>query len=284
MRTSLEIVPHSTAELDAAIALIARALSADRHRQRTRSCELRAAQHRRGASHPRQDRASDSAFAFVRFRCNVVAPRHCSRRSSHAPSTRSSSSPATGRDGEWLRTDRADSLLAITRARLSVYAALDPHRYRDDAALARNIGAEARGGRMRILHATAVRSARLDRCSASLGDTTTFWGLSPVVSDRSQRYWQQVNRVRFPSEFVPTLNWNQSFALRFLSEIADRGGNAYLMPIKVDIERYLRRSQRALHSFEASSAIRRANRLRQRRQSATRRTRAFATDRPVPRL
>jgi hypothetical protein len=125
---------------------------------------------------------------------------------------------------------------------LSVYAALDPHRYRDDAALERNV-AQKRAAGVRGFFTQPLFDLRdIDRCAAVLDDTTTFWGLSPVVSDRSQRYWQQVNRVQFPSEFVPTLHWNQSFALRFLSEIADRGGNAYLMPIKVDIERYLARS------------------------------------------
>ncbi len=73
-----------------------------------------------------------------------------------------------------------------------------------------------------------------------LRDTTTFWGLSPVVSPiAASAIGKRVNGVRFPAEFVPTLHWNQSFALRFLSEIADRGDNAYLMPIKVDIESYL---------------------------------------------
>ena len=127
-----------------------------------------------------------------------------------------------------------------TRARsLSVYAALDPHRYARRRALARNVAQKREAGACGFFTQPLFDLHDIDRCAASLGDATTFWGLSPVVSDRSQRYWQQVNRVRFPSEFVPTLNWNQSFALRFLSEIADRGGNAYLMPIKVDIERYL---------------------------------------------
>jgi methylenetetrahydrofolate reductase (NADPH) len=69
--------------------------------------------------------------------------------------------------------------------------------------------------------------------------TTTFWGSSPVVSPKSQRYWEAVNGVWFPGGFSPALKWNHAFALRFLSEVADRGDNAYLMPIKVDIERYL---------------------------------------------
>jgi methylenetetrahydrofolate reductase (NADPH) len=106
-------------------------------------------------------------------------------------------------------------------------------------ALQRNVAQKRAAGASGFFTQPLFDLRDVDRCAALLDDTTTFWGLSPVVSDRSQRYWQQVNRVQFPSEFVPTLHWNQRFALRFLSEIADRGGNAYLMPIKVDIERYL---------------------------------------------
>ena len=122
---------------------------------------------------------------------------------------------------------------------LSIYAALDPHRYRDDAALAANIGQKREAGVTGFFTQPLFDLNDLDRCAPLLADAPTFWGLSPVVSDRSRQYWQRVNGVRFPSGFAPTLHWNQTFALRFLSEIADRGGNAYLMPIKVDIERYL---------------------------------------------
>jgi methylenetetrahydrofolate reductase (NADPH) len=129
--------------------------------------------------------------------------------------------------------------LAVHAPRLSVYAALDPHRYRDDGALADNVEQKRNAGVTGFFTQPLFDLNDLDRCAPLLVDTPTFWGLSPVVSDRSQRYWQQVNGVRFPSGFAPTLQWNQTFALRFLSEIANRGGNAYLMPIKVDIQRYL---------------------------------------------
>ena len=239
MRTSLEIVPRSLAELDAAISLIA----ARYPRIDTVNVPDR----------PNCDLRSTDAAHHIRGRIAHRIPhlRACDFDESSAPLLIEA---LTGREidevivvagdkaarGERLRTDSLDSLYRDSRR--------EPVRLRGarPASVSRRFGAdsqrsaEARSRRMRILHTTAVRPARHRPLFGQLlGDATTFWGLSPVVSDRSQRYWQQVNSVRFPSEFVPTLNWNQRFALRFLSEIADRGGNAYLMPIKVDIERYL---------------------------------------------
>jgi methylenetetrahydrofolate reductase (NADPH) len=129
--------------------------------------------------------------------------------------------------------------LAAHAPGMSIYAALDPHRYRDDATLFDNIEQKRSAGATGFFTQPLFDLRDLDRCAPLLGGATTFWGLSPVVSDRSQRYWQRVNGVQFPTGFVPTLTWNQAFALRMLSEIAERGGNAYLMPIKVDVERYL---------------------------------------------
>ena len=122
---------------------------------------------------------------------------------------------------------------------MTVYAALDPYRYRNDSALARNVDDKLRAGARGFFTQPLFDLRDLERCAPHVRGTTTFWGLSPVVSPRSQRYWEDVNGVWFPSGFMPTLKWNHAFALRFLSEVADRGDNAYLMPIKVDIESYL---------------------------------------------
>lgn len=122
---------------------------------------------------------------------------------------------------------------------VAVYAALDPYRYREGAVLARNVEDKLRAGACGFFTQPLFDLRDLERCAPVVRGTTTFWGLSPVVTPRSQRYWEDVNGVWFPSGFTPTLKWNHAFALRFLSEVADRGDNAYLMPIKVDIESYL---------------------------------------------
>lgn len=238
MRTSLEIVPRSPAELDAAIALIAaRYPRIDTVNIPDRpNCELR----------------STDAVDHIRGRIAHRIPhlRACDFNESLA--TRMIETLAARGIDEVIVVagDRADQasgfepaamirFLTTHAPNLSVYAALDPHRYRDDASLERNVEQKRASGACGFFTQPLFDLRDVERCAELLGETTTFWGLSPVVSERSQRYWQRVNGVEFPSEFLPTLHWNQSFALRFLSEIADRGGNAYLMPIKVDIERYL---------------------------------------------
>ncbi len=238
MRTSLEIVPHSTADLDTAIALIrARYPRIDTVNVPDRpNCDLRstdAVHHIRGRIAHRIPhlRSCDFDDGSVAALLEVLVAREIDEVIVVA--------------GDKAEAAKGFEPTALIRAltshapRLSVYAALDPHRYSDDAALALNIAQKREAGACGFFTQPLFDLRDIDRCSMSLGDATVFWGLSPVITDRSQRYWQHVNRVRFPSEFVPTLTWNQSFALRFLSEIADRGGNAYLMPIKVDIERYL---------------------------------------------
>ena len=240
MRTSLEIVPRSAAELNAAVDLIA-------------------------TRYPRIDTVNVPDLATCEMR-SVDAVDHIRDRVAHRiphlracdfdePSAieliaqldtrgidevivvagdRRGDAPRAGFEpGSMIR------FLAAHAPQTSIYAALDPHRYRDDAALAGNIEQKREAGVTGFFTQPLFDLRDLDRCAPLLADAPTFWGLSPVVSDRSRRYWQQVNGVRFPSGFAPTLQWNQTFALRFLSEIADRGGNAYLMPIKVDIERYL---------------------------------------------
>ena len=39
-----------------------------------------------------------------------------------------------------------------------------------------------------------------------------YWGVSPVLSERSVSYWRNKNNVIFPKDFEPTLEWNIEFA------------------------------------------------------------------------
>lgn len=123
--------------------------------------------------------------------------------------------------------------------RLTCYAALDSHRFRDAKALATNIATKRAAGAAGFFTQPLFSIADVARVAPATADATVFWGLSPVVSPASRRYWERVNRVEFPADFEPTLKWNQQFALHFLSDVAARGDNAYLMPIKVDLTSYL---------------------------------------------
>lgn len=66
-----------------------------------------------------------------------------------------------------------------------------------------------------------------------------YWGVSPVMSARSQSYWERKNHVVFPHAFEPTLDWSVAFAREVMDFAEREGNNVYLMPIKTNLEAYL---------------------------------------------
>lgn len=66
-----------------------------------------------------------------------------------------------------------------------------------------------------------------------------YWGISPVLSERSVSYWQIKNNVIFPKNFEPTLEWNIEFARKVIAFAKKHNHNVYLMPIKAKIMPYL---------------------------------------------
>ena len=70
-------------------------------------------------------------------------------------------------------------------------------------------------------------------------DCTIFWGVSPVLTENSQNYWENKNNAIFPPDFEPTLEWNRAFAKRALQFAEAHGDNVYFMPIRTDIVAYL---------------------------------------------
>ena len=66
-----------------------------------------------------------------------------------------------------------------------------------------------------------------------------YWGVSPVLTENSQNYWENKNNAIFPPDFQPTLAWNRDFARKALQFARATGGNVYFMPIRTDIVKYL---------------------------------------------
>lgn len=66
-----------------------------------------------------------------------------------------------------------------------------------------------------------------------------YWGVSPVMSARSQSYWERKNNVVFPHAFEPTLKWSVDFAKKVMAYAEREKANVYLMPIKTNLEAYL---------------------------------------------
>lgn len=76
--------------------------------------------------------------------------------------------------------------------------------------------------------------------SDALEDTDVFWGVSPVLGERSQNYWETKNNVVFPKSFKPEMQWNVNFAKQVLDYLKEKDSNIYFMPIKINLEKYLK--------------------------------------------
>ena len=66
-----------------------------------------------------------------------------------------------------------------------------------------------------------------------------FWGVCPVTSARSRDYWENLNNAIFPPDFDQSLDWNRRLAGQMLEFCRQAGGNAYFMPIRIDLVEYL---------------------------------------------
>lgn len=66
-----------------------------------------------------------------------------------------------------------------------------------------------------------------------------FFGVSPVTSIKSKSYWENRNRVVFPSDFDLSLDWNVNFARNVLDYVKEKDLNVYFMPITISVKEYL---------------------------------------------
>jgi methylenetetrahydrofolate reductase (NADPH) len=119
-----------------------------------------------------------------------------------------------------------------------VYAGFDPYRlgFRDELmAVRRKLDAGADG-----FFTQPVFDLRLmEICAEMLQGQNIYWGIAPVLGERSRAYWETTNQVVFPAGFAPTLAWNREFAAKAVRAIRDFDGNVYFMPIRVDLPAYL---------------------------------------------
>ena len=121
---------------------------------------------------------------------------------------------------------------------LRVYAAFDPYRLglRDELiGVMRKLDAGADGFFTQPLFDVRL----MEICMDMLEGQNVYWGVAPVLGARAKAYWETTNRVVFPRDFAPEMAWNRDFARAALKLIRARGGNAYLMPIRVDLAGYL---------------------------------------------
>ncbi|CAM4246669.1 methylenetetrahydrofolate reductase [Paenibacillus alkaliterrae] len=122
---------------------------------------------------------------------------------------------------------------------IKVYSALDPYRgsIRDEYEYVQRKLAAGTDG----FFTQPYFDLRLMELYADmLEGTEIFWGVSPVVSDKSRRYWETRNNVVFPKDFKPTLDWNIEFSRQALTFTEQSKSNIYFMPIKVDLSAYFK--------------------------------------------
>ncbi|MEE8657627.1 Methylenetetrahydrofolate reductase [Acetobacteraceae bacterium EV16G] len=121
---------------------------------------------------------------------------------------------------------------------LKVYAAFDPYRrapYQELEAVKRKIDAGAVGFFTQPLFDLPA----LELCARWLEGQTVFWGVSPVVSEKSRAYWENVNHVVFARDFDASLSANIAFAQKMLDFVIREKSNIYFMPLRIDLDAYL---------------------------------------------
>jgi methylenetetrahydrofolate reductase (NADPH) len=65
-----------------------------------------------------------------------------------------------------------------------------------------------------------------------------FIGISPVVTEKSRLYWENVNQVLFDKTFSCSYEWNIDFINKVFDETKFK--HLYFMPIGVDLEKYFK--------------------------------------------
>ena len=122
---------------------------------------------------------------------------------------------------------------------ITVYAAFDPYRNNIRYEL-EYLQQKAEAGATGFFSQPFFDLRLLDIYSEYLEGRDVYWGISPVTGEGSKLYWETRNRAVFPKSFAPTLDWNVRFGQEVMNFCQKNGFNLYLMPINIDIEKYLR--------------------------------------------
>ena len=119
-----------------------------------------------------------------------------------------------------------------------IYGALDPYRQGFQAEIEYALQ-KLEAGASGLFTQPFFDLRLLDIYSELLSGVQIFWGFTSITSKRSMRYWRARNRAIFPVDFQPNLEWSREFASEAFSLLQSRNGNAYFMPIGVEVADYL---------------------------------------------
>ncbi len=139
--------------------------------------------------------------------------------------------------------ERHDSLslmrfLSETRPSINVYGAIDPYRqsFANEVAYAQQ---KKEAGAIGFFTQPFFDLRLMEIYADLLPDGDFFWGVAPVLTENSKRYWIKRNHAFFPPDFDCTLQWNRDFARDALAFARQRNHHIYFMPILADVVSYL---------------------------------------------
>lgn len=132
-------------------------------------------------------------------------------------------------------------LIAFVKQRfphIRVYAGVDPYRSGPRAELGylkrkREAGADA------FFTQPFFCLHLLDAYISMLSSFDVFWGISPVLSEKSRGYWEATNQAVFAADYQHTMEYNQSFARSFIDRLSGDRSHVYFMPIRTNTAMYL---------------------------------------------
>jgi methylenetetrahydrofolate reductase (NADPH) len=122
---------------------------------------------------------------------------------------------------------------------LSIYAGFDPYRTNIRYEI-QYLQDKAQAGAIGFFSQPFFDLRLLEIYSEYLEGYDVYWGVSPVTTESAKLYWETRNRAIFPKTFTPSLDWNVNFAKKVLTFCEKSNFNMYLMPINIDLKKYLR--------------------------------------------
>ncbi len=130
------------------------------------------------------------------------------------------------------------STIKKTYPKLNVYAAIDPYRQSFDDEC-RYIDQKIQSGADGFFTQPFFTMTEAVKYCDYLQDVPVFLGSSPVLTEQSKQYWEKVNKVEFDSQFSLEFDDNMTLAKELYQVSLSYRQHFYLMPIKVDLTRYL---------------------------------------------
>ncbi len=150
--------------------------------------------------------------------------------------------PPDGLKRNYSNTNVIDLIRAVRRRfpKLNIYAGFDPHRQGLQTEC-NYIQRKADAGVNGFFSQPFYDVRLIELFAEHMAGLETYIGISPVLTEASQHYWEVKNHVKFPRNFSPEYDWNVDFANDVRASAANNGWNVYFMPIRVDLNQYFER-------------------------------------------